>query len=235
MVAIDHVEDVFVADLPCEVEHFVAHVDGLDVLDALSGEVDEGVFAGGFDIAVVAAVLEEVDHVDVVEFIVGVLGAVAGGALELDPEDFVVAEFLSQFLLAVFVDAPEVAEGAEGVEGFELLEVLGEEFVDVVESPDALQVGVGDGGYLHDIEIFGVSSGNGVGCASVDELTVAVLVAHQDELVVDALGGAVAEHQVDLDVDIAVAEGEEPVAEVAGGGEEGARPLGGVAVGGEGA
>ena len=113
--------------------------------------------------------------------------------------------------------------------------MLGEELVDVVEPPDALQVGVGDGGYLHDIEIFGVASGYGVGCAAVDELPVAVLVVHQDELVVDTLGGTVAEHQVDLHVDIAVVEGEEPVAEVAGGGEEGARPLGGVAVGGEGA
>ena len=150
-------------------------------------------------------VLEEVDHVDVVEAVVGVLGAVASGARLLDPEDFVVAEFLRQFLLAVLVDAPQVAEGAEGVEPFELLHVLGEELVDVVESPDALEVGVGDGGYLHDIEIFGVASGYGVGCAAVDELTVAVLVVHQDELVVDTLGGTVAENQVNLDVDIAVA------------------------------
>ena len=106
VVAIDHVEDILVADLPCQVQHFVAHVDGLYALDALAGEVDEGVFAAGFDIAVVAPVLEQVDHVDMVEAVVGVLGAVAGGARLLNPEDFVVAEFLRQFLLAVFVDAP---------------------------------------------------------------------------------------------------------------------------------
>ena len=45
VVAIDHVQHVLVADLPCQVEHFVAHVDGQDVLDALACEVDEGVFA----------------------------------------------------------------------------------------------------------------------------------------------------------------------------------------------